>query len=178
MMMSALSKKYKNKIWETGAGHYCLVLVESRHICTFMSNDKPSIFFERINFFFEKSHGFFFSIRVFFQWHWQITEQQGKGRGSSFISLYHFHPLTGIFYKFYQITDPCSDPRNLSKTMSRTHQPRVYCAIEYSFLKRNLYDLVQNFSRAIFVRFNTNLMIVLKIEFEQVMHLKVGWFLF
>ena len=38
---------------------------------------------------------FFFSIRVFFHGHWQLTWQQGKG-GGHLIPLYHFHPLTNI----------------------------------------------------------------------------------
>ena len=37
----------------------------------------------------------FFSIRVFFHGHGQLTGQQGKG-GPSFIPFYHFHPLTNI----------------------------------------------------------------------------------
>ena len=36
---------------------------------------------------------FFFSIRVFFHGHWQLTGQQGKG-GDHLIPLYNFHPLT------------------------------------------------------------------------------------
>ena len=82
------------------------------------------------------------------------------------------HKPDGFFITFYQITDPCSDALNLSKTISGTHRPRVCCAIEYSFVKRNLYGFVQNFNRIIFIRFNRNLMIVLKSEFEQVIHLK------
>ena len=38
---------------------------------------------------------FFFSIRVFFHGHWQLTGQQGKG-GDHLIPLYHFYPLTNI----------------------------------------------------------------------------------
>ena len=38
---------------------------------------------------------FFFSIRVFFHGHWQLTGQQGKG-GDHLIPLYNFHPLTNI----------------------------------------------------------------------------------
>ena len=38
---------------------------------------------------------FFFSIRVFFHGHWQLTGQQGKG-GDHLIPLCHFHPLTNI----------------------------------------------------------------------------------
>ena len=34
----------------------------------------------------------FFSIRVFFHRHWQLTHRTaGEGRGPSFIPLYHFH---------------------------------------------------------------------------------------
>ena len=62
-----------------------------------------------------------------------------------------------FFITFYQITNPCSDAFNFSRTISATQRPCVCCAIEYSFLKRNLYGFVQNFSRTIFVRFNTNL---------------------
>ena len=65
------------------------------------------------------------------------------------------YKLRGFFITFYQITSPCSDALNLSKTISGTHRPGVCCAIEYSVLKRNLYDFVQNFNRTIFVRFNT-----------------------
>ena len=38
----------------------------------------------------------FFSIRVLFHGHWQLTGQQGKGGDHFFIPLYHFHPLTNI----------------------------------------------------------------------------------
>ena len=38
---------------------------------------------------------FFFSIRVLFYGHWQLTGQQGKG-GCHLLPLYHFHPLTNI----------------------------------------------------------------------------------
>ena len=37
----------------------------------------------------------FFSIRVFFHIHWQLTGQQGKG-GDHLIQLYNFHPFTNI----------------------------------------------------------------------------------
>ena len=38
---------------------------------------------------------FFFSIRLFFHGHWQLTGQQGKWR-NHLIPLYHFHMLTNI----------------------------------------------------------------------------------
>ena len=41
----------------------------------------------------------FFSIRVFFHGHWQLTRQQGKG-GDHLIPLYNFHPLTNIRHLF------------------------------------------------------------------------------
>ena len=72
------------------------------------------------------------------------------------------HKLHGFFITLYQITGPCSDASNLSKNFSGTYRPWVCCAIEYSFLKRNLYGFVQNFNRTMFVRFDTILMIVLK----------------
>ena len=37
----------------------------------------------------------FFSIRIFFHGHWQLTGLQGKG-GDHLIPLYNFHPLTNI----------------------------------------------------------------------------------
>ena len=45
---------------------------------------------------------FFFSIRVFFHGHWQLTGQQGKGR-NHLIPLYHFHPLTNIQTFYLQL---------------------------------------------------------------------------
>ena len=80
----------------------------------------------------------------------------------------------GLFITFYQIVDPYSDALNLSKTIWGTQGPCVCCTIEYSLLKRNLSGFVQNFNITIFVRFDTNLMIELKSEFEQVIHIKVG----
>lgn len=118
MMMSALSKKYKNKIWETGAGHYCLVLVESRHICIFYKLCETQCIFGRLNF---------------------------------------FYPQTArVFHNFYQIM--------YFKSISGTHRSCGSCATEYSFLKRNIYGFFQNFSRIIFVRYNTNSTFLLKMS--------------
>ena len=104
MMMSALSKKYKNKIWETGAGHYCLVLVESRHICIFMSNDKPNIFFERINFFYRQITRIFF-----FLWGFSFNNtdesQNSRGKGGDHL-LFHYTTSTrsqGFFIHFTKL---------------------------------------------------------------------------
>ena len=119
-----------------GKGCRNLVLVESRHICIFVSYEKPNIFFV--------------------------------------ILISFIYKPEGLFITFYQIIDPYSDALNLSKTIWGTQGPCVCCTIEYSFLKRNLYGFVQNFNITIFVRFNTNLMIELKSEFEQVIHIKVG----
>ena len=110
--------------------------VESRHICIFISYEKPNIFFV--------------------------------------ILISFIYKPEGLFITFYQIVDPYSDALNLSKTIWGTQGPCVCCTIEYSLLKRNLYGFVQNFNTTIFVRFNTNLMIELKSEFEQVTHIKVG----
>ena len=52
----------------------------------------------------------FFSIRVFFHGHWQLTRQQGKG-GDHLIPLYNFHPLTNIqtfICNFAQVCYSCS----------------------------------------------------------------------
>ena len=38
----------------------------------------------------------FFSIRVFFHGHWQLTAQQGNQGSHLFIPLYHFHLVTNI----------------------------------------------------------------------------------
>ena len=44
---------------------------------------------------FNRNVSIFFSIRVFFHGHWQLTGQQGNGR-DHLIPLYHFHSLTNI----------------------------------------------------------------------------------
>ena len=41
------------------------------------------------------NRAFFFSVWVFFETHWRFAEKQGK-KGSIFIPLYDFHPLTNI----------------------------------------------------------------------------------
>ena len=176
--MSALSKKYKNKIWETGAGHYRLVLVESRHICIFMSNDNPNIFFERINFFYRQITRIFFFYEDFLSI--TLTNHRTAGEREGII-FYFTIPLPPAHRDFLYIL-PNYRPvfwstesfQNCVKDTSTSCLLRYWVFV---FKKKSLRPRA-NFSRAIFVRFNTNLMIVLKIEFEQVMHLKVGWFLF
>ena len=72
------------------------------------------------------------------------------------INLFYLQ-TTRVFHNLYQIADLCSEALDLSKTISGIFPkllPRVCCAIEYLFLKRNLYRFMRNVNRTIFVRFD------------------------
>ena len=73
----------------------------------------------------------------------------GEGRGSSFLPLYHFHPLTNIhtyIYNFaYEMTIICDALRDLVPFAQFKKRENTHGGVFFTFLKlRKWYQVVQN----------------------------------